>query len=82
MLCGVGPEEGHREDERAGAHLLCRKAAGVGFVHPGEELAPGTSHCGLSVLEGSLQAGRGTNFLRGLMVIGHLKRKRKNLVDC
>ena len=62
MLRGVGPEEGHREDERAGAHLLCRKAAGVGFVHPGEELAPQRPHCALPGLEGSLQAGVETTF--------------------
>jgi len=42
-----------RAAEKAGAHLLCRKAAGVGFVHPAEELAPQRPHCALPVLEGS-----------------------------
>ena len=61
-LRGADPEEGHGEDERAGAHLLCRKAAGVGFVQPGEELAPQRPHCALPGLEGSLQAGGETTF--------------------
>ena len=35
------------------------------------EKAPGRPHCDLPVLEGSLQAGVGTNFLHGLIVTGH-----------
>ena len=41
---GVGPEEGHKNDQRAGAPLLQRQAEGVGLVWPGEEKAPGRSH--------------------------------------
>jgi len=38
---GVGPEEGHEDDHRAGAPLLRGQAEGVGAVQPGEEKAPG-----------------------------------------
>jgi len=38
---GVGPEEGHEDDPRAGVPLLRGQAEGVGDVQPGEEKAPG-----------------------------------------
>ncbi|KAK4822051.1 hypothetical protein QYF61_008860 [Mycteria americana] len=38
---GVGPEEGHKNDQRDGTPLLRRKAERVGFVQPGEKKAPG-----------------------------------------
>jgi len=38
---GVGPEEGHKNDLRAGTPPLQGKAERVGTVQPGEEKAPG-----------------------------------------
>jgi len=38
---GVGPEEGHGADPRAGAPLLRGQAEGAGAAQPGEEKAPG-----------------------------------------
>lgn len=37
---GAGPEEGHRDDQRAGAPPLRRQAEREGALHPGEEKAP------------------------------------------
>ena len=51
---GADPDEGHENDQGAGAPLLLRKAEGVHLVQLGEEKASGTHHCYLSVLEGSL----------------------------
>ena len=39
---GVGPEEGHKDNPRAGAHLLRGMTERVGTVQPGEEKAAGT----------------------------------------
>ena len=36
---GEGPEEGHKNDQKAGASPLQRQAEGDGFVQPGEEKA-------------------------------------------
>ena len=47
-------EEGHKDDQGAGAPPLKRQAEGAGLIQPGEEKAAGWSHCRLSVLEGSL----------------------------
>jgi len=38
---GADPEEGHKNDQRAGASLLWRKIDGVGLVQLWEEKAPG-----------------------------------------
>jgi len=38
---GAGPEEGHKNDQRAGTPLLAGKAERVGAVQPGEEKAAG-----------------------------------------
>ena len=51
---GVGPEEGHKNDWRAGAPLLWGKAEGVGVVQPGEEKALGRPYCSFSVVKGGL----------------------------
>ena len=51
---GVGLEEGHKDDQRAGAPLLWGQAERVGVVQPGEKKAPGRPCCGLSVLKGGL----------------------------
>ena len=40
-LLGVGPEEGHKDDQRAGAPPLQRQAGRVGALQPGEEKALG-----------------------------------------
>jgi len=51
---GVGPEEGHKDDSRAGTPLLRGKAERVRAVQPGEEQAVGRPYCSLPVLKGSL----------------------------
>ena len=51
---GVGPEEGHKNHQRAGASLLRGQAERVGVVQPGEEKAAGRPYCGLSVPKGGL----------------------------
>ena len=38
---GEGPEEGHKDDQRAAAPPLQRQAEGAGRVQPGEEKATG-----------------------------------------
>ena len=40
-VIGEGPEEGHEEDQGAGAPLLRRQAEGAGLIQPGEEKAAG-----------------------------------------
>ena len=51
---GVGPEEGHKNDQRGGIPLLQAQAERVGVVQPGEEKGPERSCCSLSVLKGVL----------------------------
>ncbi|PKU27795.1 rna-directed dna polymerase from mobile element jockey- hypothetical protein [Limosa lapponica baueri] len=46
---GVGLEEGHRSDHKAGTLFLSRKAKKVGLVQPGEEKALGRPYCCLSL---------------------------------
>ena len=50
---GVGPDEGHKDDQRAGVPLLQRKVEGAGLVQP-EEKALGRPHCSFPVPKGSL----------------------------
>ena len=50
----MGPEEGHEDDQRAGAPLLWRQAEGSGLIQPGEEKVPGKPHYGLSKVKGRL----------------------------
>ena len=47
---GAGPEEGHKNDPRAGTPFLGGQAERLEAVQPGEEKAVGTPDCGLSVL--------------------------------
>jgi len=51
---GSGPEEGHKNDPRAGTCLLGGKAERVGAVQPGVEKAPGRPYSRLSVLQEGL----------------------------
>ena len=50
---GMGPEEGHEDDQRAGACLLQGKVEGADFVQPGDEKALGQLCFALSVLKGT-----------------------------
>jgi len=52
---GVDPEEGHKDDQRAGVPTLQGQAEGVGAFQPGEEKALGELHSSLPVSEGSLE---------------------------
>ena len=38
---GAGPEEGHKDDQRAGTPFLGGQTERVGAVQPGEKKAPG-----------------------------------------
>ena len=51
---GHGPEEGHEDDQRAGAPLLRRQAEGTELVQPEKEEAAGKPHCSFSVFKESL----------------------------
>jgi len=59
---GADPEKDYYGDQRAGVPLLWWKAEVDELVQSGEGKAPGKPHCGLPVLDGSLQAGGGPNF--------------------
>jgi len=49
----VAPEEGHEDDQRAGAPLLQGQAEGVGAFQPGEEKATGAPYSSPPVPEGA-----------------------------
>ena len=58
---GVGPEEGHKHDQRNGIPLPRGKAKRVGAVQPGEEKTLGRPYNSLPVLEEGLrESWRGT----------------------
>ena len=50
----MGPEEGHKDDQRAGAPLLWRDAEGAAVLQPREEKALERLHHGLVVFKRSL----------------------------
>jgi len=50
---GVGPEQSHKNDQRAATHHLQEKAERVGAVQPGGEKAPRRPYCSLPVPEGA-----------------------------
>ena len=52
---GIDPEEGHKDDQKAGAPPLKGKAGRAGDLQPGEEKAQGRPHIGLLVPERGLQ---------------------------
>ena len=37
----AGPQEGHKDDQRAGTSPLCGQAEEAGILQPGQERAPG-----------------------------------------
>ncbi|GAB0188286.1 hypothetical protein GRJ2_001293900 [Grus japonensis] len=52
---GASPEEGHKNDQKAGTPLLRRRAERIRFVQPGEEKLPGkATYSSLSISKGSL----------------------------
>ena len=51
-MTSASPEEGHKDDQRAGVPLLCRQAERVGAVQPGAEKAPRRLYCSLPVPKG------------------------------
>ena len=61
-VVGAGPEEGHKDDQRAGVPSLWRKAERDELVLSGEEKALVRPHYGLPVLEGRLQVEGGLTF--------------------
>jgi len=61
---GAAPEEGHKNDPRAGAPLLWGKAERVGAVQPGEEKALGRPYCGISEHKGGYSKAGGKHFSR------------------
>jgi len=67
---GTGPEEGHKDDLRAGTPLPRGKAERVGAVQPGEEKAAGRPSSSLSAPEGGLTGKMGKIFSAGPVVIG------------
>jgi len=57
---GVGPEEGHKNEQRDGASLLRGQAEGVGAVQPGEEKVMGRPIAAFQYLKGAYRkAGEG-----------------------
>ena len=44
---GLGPQEGHEDDQRAGVPLLQRKVQGTGLIQPQEDVAPERLQCGI-----------------------------------
>ena len=51
---GEGPEQGHKDAQRAGVPPLQRQAEGAGLVQPGEVRAVRRPHCSLPVFKGSV----------------------------
>jgi len=54
-VIGTGPEEGHKDDQRAGAPPLRGEAERTGALQPGEDKAPGGPYSDLPVPERGLQ---------------------------
>jgi len=63
----VGLEQGHKNDQRAGAPLLGGKAERVRAVQPAEEKAAGTPYRSLSVPEGTYRKDGEKYFQQGLL---------------
>jgi len=73
------PEEGHEDDQRAGAPLLQRQAEGAGLVKSGEEKAAGRTHCDLPVLKRSITAGEKSTFYQGRRSANGFKPKEQRI---
>jgi len=58
------PEEGHEDDQRAGAPPLQGQAERAGTLQPGEEKAPQRPYRGLPVPEGAYRKAREGLFIR------------------
>jgi len=54
---GKGLEEGHKDDQRAGAPILWRQAEGAGLIQSREKKAAGWPHYSLPVFKGRLWTG-------------------------
>ncbi|GAB0189971.1 cAMP-dependent protein kinase inhibitor alpha [Grus japonensis] len=63
---GVGPEEGHEDDQEDGTPLLLGQAERVGVVQPGEEKALARPYSSLPVLKGGLQERWGGTVYQGV----------------
>ena len=61
---GVGPEEGHEDDQKAGASPLQQQAERIGALQTGEEKALGGLYSSFAVPEGGLQESWGGTFSR------------------
>ena len=61
----AGPEEGHKDDQKARTHLSCEGGLRAGALQPQEEKALGGPYSGLPVPEGGLQESWEGIFLRG-----------------
>ena len=59
----MGPEEGHEDDQRAGAPLLWEQAERIWALLPGEEKAPGGPYSSLPVPEWESTGKLGRDFL-------------------
>jgi len=59
---GAGPEQGHKNDQRAGAPLLWAKAERVRTVQPGEEKAQEDLIAAFQYLKGASKKDRGQAF--------------------
>ena len=61
---GAGPEEGHKDDQRAGASPLKGQSEIAGAFQPGEE--KGGPYSSLQVPEGGLQKSWGETFYKDM----------------
>ena len=64
-IVGVDPEEGHKDDQRAGAPPLQGQAERLEALQHGEEKAPGGPYGSLPVPERGLKESWGGNFYKG-----------------
>ena len=63
---GAGPEEGHKNDQRARAPPLGGQAERAGALQPGKVKVPGGPYSGLPVPEGDLQESWGGTLKKGV----------------
>ena len=63
-IVGAGPEEGHENDQRAGAPPLQRQAERAGAFQPAEERAMGGPYSSLQYLKGAYRKAGEELFIR------------------